>query len=301
MPSLSNFRVRLISTQCTCESPIALSEISYNLYDYLIIEHELKRERTMHYICLYVAHRAFYWAEPRAHYYDEYMRHKNREKWVVSVSLNEVKKLFDFILHWDFHFQGDPKKFQECYAEIFPIIKNLEDERLEDANFNDRELRNKIEQIFDKVANCAWRYESTDASKILHTILPKLFVMWDRKIRKEILGSENRNWGGVYATEFLPKMQEELIEAIRTCKQKYKLGNKEAAQHVSQLCDNKTLPKLIDEYNYMTCTRPADFRDYVEKLEERIKELREENEISAEDYKRLLNDILFVKKTCLRH
>lgn len=255
----------------------------------------------MHYRCLYVAHRAFYWAEPRAHYYDEYMRHKDWEEWVDSVPLDEIKKLFDFIRRWDYHFQGDQKRFQESYVEIFPIIKELEHMRLEDIDFEDRELRDKIEEIFDKVANCSWRYESTDASKILHTILPKLLVMWDRKIRKGILGSVNRNWGAVYAIEFLPKMQGELIQAIRTCMEKNDLSNKEAAQHISHQCDDKTLPKLIDECNYMTFTRPSDFQEYMEKLKERVKELKEKDELTAEEHERLLNDILFLRKTCLPH
>jgi len=51
----------------------------------------------MHYRRLYVAHKAFYQAKPRAHCYDEYMRGKNLEKWIDSIPLDETKKLFDFI------------------------------------------------------------------------------------------------------------------------------------------------------------------------------------------------------------
>ena len=255
----------------------------------------------MHYRCLYVAHNAFYWAEPRAHFYDEYMEHKNWEKWVDSVPLDEVERLFGFIRRWDFHFQGDPKKFQDAYAEIFPIIKDLGHERLEHADFDDRELRDKIEEIFDKVANCSWRYESTDASKILHTILPNVFVMWDRKIRKGILGGEERNWGAVFAIEFLPKMKKELIDAIKTCKQMKEFSDKEAAQHISKLCNNKGLPKLIDEYNYMSHTQPSDFREYIRKLAEKVKESKEKDEKTAAEHHKLLKDISFLKKTCLPH
>lgn len=62
---------------------------------------------------LCITHKAFYWAEPRAHYYDEYMKGKDGEKWTDSLPMDEVSKLFGFIVHWDFHFQGDPERFQK--------------------------------------------------------------------------------------------------------------------------------------------------------------------------------------------
>jgi len=255
----------------------------------------------MHYKCLLVAHKAFYWAEPRAHFYDEYMQDKLWEKWTDSVPLDEVKKLFDFIIHWDYHFQGDPKKFQKIYGEISATLKYLKNFKLEDANFDDDKLTEKIEEVFDKIATgCSPRYESTDTSKILHTIIPDLFVMWDRKIRKGILGDENRNWGAVYAIEFLPKMQEELREAIEICMKEKKLDKQKAIRYIVGLCDNKTLPKLIDEYNYMIFRRLPDFKEYFERLKQKVEELRERDKISEANYEELLNELLFVKKLCLK-
>jgi len=232
---------------------------------------------------LFITHRAFYWGEPRAYDYDKYMKSKDWEKWTDSVPMNEISKLFDFIILWDFHFQGDPKQFQKIYEELSPIIKELEQARLESIDFSN-ELLTNIGKVFDRVAECSWKYESTDGSKILHTMLPNLFVMWDRRIRKGILGREDKNWGAVYAIEFLPKMQKEINEAIETLMQEKGLNRKEAIKCIHQMCDNKTLPKLIDEHNYMICTRPKDFREF-------IGNLRKKGEMTSEEYERLANKV----------
>jgi hypothetical protein len=240
----------------------------------------------MHYRDLYIAHKAFYWAEPRAYYYDWYMKRKNWEKWTSSVPLDEVEKLFDFIRHWDFHFGGDAEKFSKIYEEISVVIEGLEKEKLENVNFDDDSLCEAIEKVFDKIADCSWKYESTDSSKILHTLIPNLSVMWDRKIRKGILGGEERNWGAVYATEFLPKMQNDVKEALTTCMQEKNFSPNKAIEFICQLCDGKTLPKLLDEYNYMVFTRPEDFLAY-------IKNSKDEEKITPEDCDRLSRKISF--------
>jgi hypothetical protein len=47
--------------------------------------------------------------------------------------------------------------------------------------------------------------------------------MWDRNIRLGILGNENKKKGSMYALDFLPKMQNELFEAINTCMEEVEL------------------------------------------------------------------------------
>lgn len=156
--------------------------------------------------------------------------------------------------------------------------------KLESIDLDSHESRKKIEKIFDSVCDCSWKYESTDSSKILHTILPDLLVMWDRKIRRGILGGEGRNWGGVYTDEFLPKMQAELKEAIETCMRKNALSRKDSIQYIRKACSSMALPKLLDEYNYMIYTRPEDLLTYIE-------DLRNKGEITSEEYERLASKI----------
>lgn len=211
----------------------------------------------MHYKKLIEAHRLFYGGyEYRAPYYDDYMESKNWKEWASgSVSIAEIEKLFSFIRKWDFHFKGKPDVFKKIYEWICPMIKELEHETIEDADLTDNKLRKKINEIFDRVADCpgTGRYESTDASKILHTILPSFFVMWDDKIKEGMV--RGGHFGAVYANVFLPILQEELEEAIKTCMDEAHLDRKEAIDYVCKQCEGKTLAKLADEYNYMKYTK----------------------------------------------
>jgi hypothetical protein len=227
---------------------------------------------------------AFCYAEPRALYYDHYMKTKNWEKWADSVPLEEVKKLFNFIVRWDYHFQGDSQKFVEIYEKVSPIIQSLKNARLEDLDLDNDQVSDGIEQVFDSICDCSWKYESTDTSKILHTIVPDLFMMWDRKIRKRILGDVERNWGAVYAVDFLPKMQKEVNDCISSFMLEKQNGRAEATDGIRGLCDHKSLPKLIDEFNYMVCTRPKDFLAFIEDLKTR-------GEISPVDYERIAQKV----------
>ena len=124
-------------------------------------------------------------------------------------------------------------------------------ESIEDANLD--ALRQRIRGLFDVVAGCVReqrtrRYESTDASIILHTILPRLFVIWDNRI-KEGLGVDTR--GANYSGRFLFEMQKELKEAIKTCMFDKKLSRANSVSLIESQCGNKTLAKLVDEFNYI--------------------------------------------------
>lgn len=145
----------------------------------------------MHYDDLIKAHDEFYDGEFRAEYYDRYLRNKNWALWQISVPLFEVEKLFKFIRSWDRFFQGNEVKFLGIYEEIAPFIKKIENLRIENIDLDNSKLKKNITIVFNKVADCTLinRYESTDASKILHTIAPYFFVMWDREIRKRTLAS----------------------------------------------------------------------------------------------------------------
>ena len=143
------------------------------------------------------------------HYYYYYMAKKNWFAWKSpELPISEVKLLFnEFIKKWDFHFRGDPERFLRIYPEVYQRINNLETEKIENINL-DNKKKEVISTIFDKVADCTneGRFEAVDASKILHTILPNLIIMWDNKICKGILGTDRKKKGRNYAYNFLPKI-----------------------------------------------------------------------------------------------
>jgi hypothetical protein len=209
----------------------------------------------MHYAKLIRAHELFYDSEPRARFYDEYLQDKNQQDWDSgNVSLTEIERLFRFVREWEYHFHGDPAVFKRIYDGNFPAVKLLMAERIEDADFDNSSLRMRIRYIFDRVADCARirRYESTDASTILHTILPRLFVIWGNVIKDSVrVYSRGANYSGI----FLPKMQRELMEAIKTCVREKRINRSDAVAFIENQCENKTLAKLADEYNYMKYAR----------------------------------------------
>jgi hypothetical protein len=209
----------------------------------------------MHYTQLIEVHHLFYEEEFRAFNYDGYLACKDWKCWFEpNLPEFEIKKLFNFIKSWDRFFRGDLERFQTTYPKILSILEKLKDERIEETKFTDQ-LKKDVRDVFDMVANCALdnRYESTDASKILHTILPNFFVMWDKKIKDNLVGGGGL--GAVYAFRFLPQMQSELNEAIEKCMEDKWIKRGEAIAHIRKETNGATLPKLIDEYNYMKYTK----------------------------------------------
>ena len=50
----------------------------------------------------------------------------------------------------------------------------------------------------------------------------------------------------------------------------------------------------------MIFRRLPDFKEYFERLKQKVEELRERDKISEANYEELLNELLFVKKLCLK-
>lgn len=214
-------------------------------------------EEARHYMDLLKAHKIFTKIEGRWKFYDAYMKNRDPVAWLKSgdIPLKEGLLLFGFIHSWDPNFQGDLAKFLEIYKDIFPILKGFEHATIEKINFSS-EVKNAISVIFDRIAMCPRkkRFESTDASKILHAIIPNLFVMWDDRIRKAIIGYQ-KNDGRCYVWEFLPKMQAAAKEYLSSHINE-KGGDYEfTSQQISKMADNYSLAKLIDEYNYVRYTK----------------------------------------------
>ena len=221
----------------------------------------------MHYRDLEITHKAYYEIEPMGKLYDEYMREKDAKKWTETVNNSEAKKLLKFIRAWNPFFVGKPETFQRLYSEISPHIQLLKNESLDNVNLEDERVKKSIIHIFDKTTkNLGEKRQSTDASKILHTLLPKLIVMWDRKIREGILKNVNKDFGAVYVSDFLPKMQKEAKEAVASYMEKKNLSSVDARREIEQSCGGLTLAKLLDQHNYVIFTKPIKFINFT-KLE----------------------------------
>lgn len=132
------------------------------------------------------------------------------------------------------------------------ILKSLKDFTLDEVDFNkeftlnnkSRKAEDLIKGIYEKLVKVVG---VTGASKTLHLLNPQLFMMWDVAIRK---GYGCRKDGKSYVN-FMKRMQLEINEAIDSYCDKYQCSKRTAIKKLSELCDNKSLPKLMDEYNYV--------------------------------------------------
>jgi hypothetical protein len=112
-----------------------------------------------------------------------------------------------------------------------------------------------METIFTKIAYCGSRAEVTGASKILHTILPSLFVMWDASIRPgyAVIGMPSD-----YASKYLIRIQKQVKEAIMSYVHEFGCDREVAVRAIIKKGNGRTLAKLIDEYNYAKFTLRLD-------------------------------------------
>ncbi|KPK77787.1 MAG: hypothetical protein AMJ89_01780 [candidate division Zixibacteria bacterium SM23_73] len=206
------------------------------------------------------AHDKFTNLESRYFFYDGYMNNKS-DCWLDGNTLPEfeIKKLFNFIRSWDKRFSGDLQKFKRCYKKIYDDVKQLKHKRIHSIDFCNVETGQRIQRIFGKIVECGKnRPEYTDASKIMHTVLPELFVMWDDEIRKKLRKTHQWKWPKEkaqiteeYVFKFLPQMQREANEVIVSYTQENYCNPREAVNEISRRGGNYTLAKLLDEYNYV--------------------------------------------------
>ena len=108
-----------------------------------------------------------------------------------------------------------------------PLFDKLKGKEFRTSNFD--ELANEIKEIYSKLSKIEG-VKHTGASKIFHLFCPNLIVMWDDCIRR--MYGNNPTW-----QDFLNFQK--LMQKI--------FG------HIDWDEIEKTLPKAIDEYNYVEC------------------------------------------------
>ena len=112
-----------------------------------------------------------------------------------------------------------------------------------------QEISTRIAGMFKTIATCGSRNETTAASKILHSLHPGLFVMWDAAIQ---LGYAVSGSGEDYAKRFLPRMQRIAVIALEQIAAAQGLTRETAVETLTR-CGH-TLAKVLDEYNYAKFT-----------------------------------------------
>ena len=136
--------------------------------------------------------------------------------------------------------------------EVIKVTTQIADElgnvSIVDANLSDIFIANSIKTLYKKFSEVLG---ATGASKALHLIHPKLFVMWDDNIRKSYQIDVPDENGYL---QFLRIAKKEIIEFIRDCAERHQLSFEEAEQFIKEKTGVE-ITKLLDELNYLRYTR----------------------------------------------
>ncbi|MFH1371580.1 MAG: hypothetical protein ABII09_09895 [Planctomycetota bacterium] len=157
-------------------------------------------------------------------------------KLVLSIKdpWENLDSIIDFVRRWNKRVpigknKDEIKKVVLSLQDKFSAFKNTYIENFEFTQESDNLIRN----IFDDLSRTVLKYTGT--SKLMHGINPKLFFMWDKGICIHY---------GVYPNSagyvnFMKLMRNEIKELLKEHSKEEILKN-----------TNRTLPKLIDEYNW---------------------------------------------------
>jgi hypothetical protein len=151
---------------------------------------------------------------------------------------------------------------KEAYRKSIPFLKCLENETLEDfefenkVNINEEEYINReiLLEVFMNFCKIGHNFRGVAASKLLSLINPSLFVMWDTSIC-EAYGirapSEPYIRDKQYVPEFFPLMKEKANGVIDTYMKEKKCSRSEAIEAINSFRKWRPLAKLLDEYNWV--------------------------------------------------
>lgn len=104
-------------------------------------------------------------------------------------------------------------------------------------------VNESLQDLSQRFATPEKRFGATAASKVLFAIRPKALPPWDNAIRKKYVG-ENGSY-----TKFMKSVTEEIISLCA----ENEIKIEKLPEKIN--LPNKIVPKLIDEYNWMTITR----------------------------------------------
>ncbi len=209
----------------------------------------------MHWRKLLQARTLYYELEPRAHLYDQYMSSRDPQKWESPGALDarEAQLLIDFINQWSTRTPMKAVDLLEGYRLAFPVLQQLKGVRFEQLDLKSvigadgTTVASSVAKAFGAIATCGQRHESTGASKILHTVFPALFVMWDMRIAAGygIYKEQKRPTGHEYAQSFLPRVKYEADEAILSFARESGASSGGAVDQIVSLSGAPTFPKLL--------------------------------------------------------
>ncbi len=173
-----------------------------------------------------------------------------------------MRKVVKFLNQWSSHIKKTPEVvtgIKEAYRVTLPALQLLQPETLWDLNLKKEvyledkalQVRDVLYHIFKRFRDIGYHLREVASSKLLHHINPNLFIMWDNKIMKAygVKGTPRD-----YVIDFLPLMKDKANQVIESYSEEHDLTRNDAIDILNSYRPDKTLVKLLDEYNWITYT-----------------------------------------------
>ena len=146
------------------------------------------------------------------------------------------------------------------WKKLGTTLRNLEkefhvlrDKRFLTVNLNETKVSSAIKTIYQELRSIRYIGGVTSTPKILHLLNPEMFVMWDEDIRKNYKEKNGRIGDTPEGyLEFLNEAQNELMETLEDRRRITARGLDEIEREIRRKYKNKTLARIIDEYNWIT-------------------------------------------------
>ena len=179
------------------------------------------------------------------------------ERWYTETIRNPTPQAIkDFLTKWGkMRMPFNTSSIQTSINSTSNVLTALKPIDFELAPLN--QIRNSIMDSFQGILKGV--KSKVAASKTLHALAPKLFIMWDNTIIAAYGCSKlTGTWSEIYFV-FMVRVQRRLREALESYSKTHNLkGIKEAADTLRQELyakGQKPLSKIVDEYNFMKYTK----------------------------------------------
>jgi len=176
----------------------------------------------------------------------EYLENENK-KAIEKI----VNCITEFLKSWHSLRGADETKFRDQLENFLSKDENI----IKIRKFSKKEIeKSSLEDIIES----GELYQSimgiegvgpTNSSKILHMLCPKFFIMWDKRIREKYIGKKSN--ADAYV-KFLRLMIDKIPASLDS------IQMKDIEEILEDKSCEKTIAKLIDEYNFVTITKGID-------------------------------------------
>jgi len=147
----------------------------------------------------------------------------------------------------------DWKGFGVTLRSLEKEFGQIRGEKFITIDFNDPTIANAIKNMYSKLDPFPYLGSPTTISKILHLLNPEILVMWDNAIERRYHRMNQRvDYTPQGYLEFLKEMQKEIGQALEERKIETGQGLDVIEREIRSRYKNKTLAKIIDQYNWMS-------------------------------------------------